>query len=624
MCGFTCLISDQPTEDAAAITRRMTEAIVHRGPDDGGVEQHGRVSLGFRRLSILDLSPAGHQPMLSPDGTLAIVFNGEIYNFIELREELRAKGHVFRSSGDTEVLLHAYMEWGPACVERLNGMWAFAIHDRRDATVFGARDRWGIKPLFVHAQGRTVIVASEIKCILASGLYTARLDRATAAAFLYENELDEGVATFFEGIGQIPPGHMFRISRDGGLTQSRYWNLAAIVEEHSPADPASRFAELFEDSVRMHMRSDVPVGVNLSGGLDSTSIICASARVRAEQGASGKLCAFSYLPQEFNERGYVSDTLAQTGAAPIELHTSADRLWNDLRTVLRFQDEPVHSLTAVVGYQLMGLASDHGIKVILNGQGADETIGGYPNYFRDAWYSLMRSGRMGTAWQQVAAYAEGHGRNGRRMFLDLLRHFAQSQLSALSAYRRLQTRRRLERLGEESWIDRDLLRSLRPLPESAPPADLRSSLLRSVETSPLPIYLRVEDRNSMAHSIEVRLPFLDVRLVSMLFTLPPLWKLNGPWNKFVLREGMRGRIPESVRARLDKMGFPTPAAQWFRSELRGPLQEVLAQLPDGDGSLLRKREVLSLLERHGRGEDQTSRLFNAAQFAIWGGQHGFL
>jgi asparagine synthase (glutamine-hydrolysing) len=624
MCGFTCLISDHPAEEAAAITRRMTEAIVHRGPDDGGLEQHGRVSMGFRRLSILDLSPAGHQPMLSPDGVLAIVFNGEIYNFIELRDELRARGHVFRSTGDTEVLLHAYMEWGPACVERLNGMWAFAIHDRRDGTVFGARDRWGIKPLFVHSQGRTTIVASEIKCILASGLYTARLDRSAAAAFLYENELDEGVSTFFQGIGQIPPGHAFRISRDGTLSQSRYWSLSAIAEQGNPADPAAHFAELFEDSVRMHMRSDVPVGVNLSGGLDSTSIICASARVRAEQGAAGKLCSFSYLPQEFNERGYVNDTLAQTGAEPIELHTSAHRLWDDLRTVLRFQDEPVHSLTAVVGYQLMGLASDHGIKVILNGQGADETIGGYPNYFRDAWYSLLRSGQLGRAWQQVAAYADGHGQNGRQLFTGLLRHVVQSQFGAIGAYRKLQARRRLERHGGEAWIDPSLLRDLRPMPDAAPASDLRSTLIRSVETSPLPIYLRVEDRNSMAHSIEVRLPFLDVRLVSMLFTLPPLWKLNGPWNKFVLREGMRGRIPESVRARMDKMGFPTPAAQWFRGELRGALQDVLGQLPDGDGSVIRKREVMSLLERHGRGEDHTGRLFNAAQFAIWGGQHGFL
>ena len=622
MCGFVVLTGPRPGAERESIVRRMMAAIRHRGPDDEGLLDVGIATLGFRRLSILDLSPLGHQPMSSDDGLVSLVFNGEIFNFIELRAQLQTAGHVFRSSGDTEVLLRSYLEWGVACVERFNGMWAFVIADRRRGRLFGSRDRFGIKPLFVckGVDGQHAF-ASEIKAIRAGGLYVDEIDRGTVADYLLGDRLDETPATFFKGIEQLPAGHSFEFGDASGWRQWRYWDPDAIAERAQP-DPAAAFADLFEDAVQMHMRSDVPVGVHLSGGLDSTSILCASARVRAAAGASGPLKAFTFADHEFDEAQYVRDTIAQTGAELVTLQTSAERVWADLPHVLASQDEPAHSLTAVIGYQLMRLTREHGIPVILNGQGADESLGGYPSYFRDGWVTLLRDGGLGATWREVTAHAQASGKVRSRLFADLLRHVMQSSLSRLAAYRAVAARRQARGRPAAAWV--------RPsLPDSAPGGldhqsnDLRSSLMRSMQTSPLPIYLRVEDRNSMAHSIEARVPFLDHRLVELAFSLGREWKLRGALNKFVLREGMRGRIPESVRARRDKMGFPTPSQRWLRGELHDKLRELIGDAAPAAAEFVDRDALLALLARHRSGQsNHHGELVRAAQFLLWQGMLG--
>jgi asparagine synthase (glutamine-hydrolysing) len=312
----------------------------------------GRVALGFRRLSILDLTPAGHQPMSAADGKVTIVFNGEIYNFVELRHELEGLGHRFHSTGDTEVLLRSYLQWGKDCLPRLNGMWSFVIHDARSGKLFGARDRFGIKPLFLFRGGDHVVFASEIKAILASGLSSRAVNWRVASSFLVDGRLDETHETFYADIEQVPASFAFEVEASGAYRQWRYWNIEDAAAAHGE-NPAQAFAELFEDAVRLHMRSDVPVGIHLSGGLDSTSIACASARVRKEANASGPLAVFSYIAPEFDESEYIRSTVAQTRAQLIELETSPERLWADLERMLWFQDEPVHTLTALVSFQLM-------------------------------------------------------------------------------------------------------------------------------------------------------------------------------------------------------------------------------------------------------------------------------
>ncbi|WP_213044355.1 asparagine synthase (glutamine-hydrolyzing) [Nitrospira defluvii] len=597
---------------------RMADSLFHRGPDDSGIYLDASVGMGFRRLSILDLSEAGHQPMVTADQQCVLVFNGEIFNYVELRAELRTLGYEFRSSGDSEVLLAAYREWGRECLARLNGMWAFVIYDRRRRCLFGSRDRFGVKPLYVSREGGVVQFASEIKALRASGYLRTGINWKTAAAFLLEGRLDSQAETFYEGIEEIPPGSGFEVGLDGTWQQWLFWSLESL----SPTiveNPADTFADLFEDSVRIRMRSDVPVGVCLSGGLDSTAIICAAARQQGEGGARSReaLQAFCYMAKEFDESRYIADTLAQTHAQLRQLETSPSELWSDLQKLLWFQDEPVHTMTAVVGYQLMRLAASHGIRVVLNGQGADETIAGYSSYFQDYWVSLIQRGRVGDAWRAITEYSQAHGGSASQRFKEAVVRCVSWKLHKVHAYRNWAQARRQARLRENRWYSHELLSYAGSGAAATPVATLSHALKQSIVSAPLPLYLRIEDRNSMAHSVEARLPFLDYRLVSFVCGLPDEWKVRGPWNKYVLREGMRGRMPESVRGRVDKMGFPTASKKWFAHDLYEPLRDVLASQTVRERGIYNAKVILADLERHRKGEaDFANRLFHIAEFEL--------
>jgi asparagine synthase (glutamine-hydrolysing) len=617
MCGIAVAVGVNGRAIERVVLERMTKSLLHRGPDDGGIYLEGSVGLGFRRLSILDLSDAAHQPMVSDDGQCVLVFNGEIFNYLELRDELLQLGHTFRSSGDSEVLLTAYRQWGRDCLSKLNGMWAFMILDRTRRCLFGSRDRFGIKPLYFCRNSDTVLFASEIKAVRASGYYQGGVNWKTAAKFLLEGRLDSQVETFYDGIEQISPGGGFELFLDGTWRHWIYWSLDHL-SPMAANDSATTFAELFEDSVRLRMRSDVPVGVCLSGGLDSTSIICAAARHRehAIGGSTGSLLAFCYMAKEYNESAYISDTLAQTNAQLKQLQTSPIELWNDLRSVLWHHDEPVHTMTAIVGYQLMRLAASQGIRVVLNGQGADETIGGYSSYFPDYWVTLLRQGQVRAAWSAITAYTAAHGGNPRSLFTAAVSRLLAWEGYKIKAYRTWAGFRKRRRTRKNVWFSEELPRYL--FNDEPPKHGLLSSILKqSVTVDPLPLYLRIEDRNSMAHSVEARLPFLDYRLVSFLFNLSDDWKVRGPWNKFVLREAMRERIPESVRSRVDKMGFPTAGQKWFAHDLYEPVRDLLQSRAARERGIYNTSAILKDLERHRRGEiDAANRLFHVVEFEI--------
>lgn len=617
MCGFSVVVSIGSMPVASTVVERMTEVIRHRGPDDEGTYFSDPVAMGFRRLSILDMSPFGHQPMLSEDQQVVLVFNGEIYNYLELRGELLALGHPFKSSGDTEVLLRAYLQWGTECVRRFNGMWAFVLYDRRSGRLFGSRDRFGIKPLYRYADGGHVLFASEIKSIRASGLYRGGTNWRTASRYLVEGLLDDTPETFYTNIDQIAPGMAFELTLEGGFKEWRYWSLDALRPE-SVADPARAFAELFEDAVRLHMRSDVPVGVHLSGGLDSTSIVCASARLREATGASGPLMAFSYMAPEFDESKYIADTIEQTHATLVKLQTDPVRLWGLLKEVLAFQDEPIYSMMPLVGYELMRLTASNGIKVILNGQGADETIAGYPSYFGDYWSSLLIAGRVPEAWREIGNHVALHGGNRPRLMLKQLRRVAQQRLGQIGSYRSIANWKRRMKHRDHRWFTRQFTDHLleQDPPEAA--VGLNDSLAYSIYRTPLPRILRIEDRNAMAHSIESRLPFLDYRLVSLVFGLPLNWRMRGPWNKYVLREAMRGRIPESARTRVDKMGFPVPASNWLADVLREPVLDLMMSREARERGIFHVDAIIRDIERHRKREVNLSEaIFNVAQFEVW-------
>ncbi|HYT05039.1 MAG TPA: asparagine synthase (glutamine-hydrolyzing) [Gemmatimonadales bacterium] len=620
MCGLVGMLGLAGRQADAALLTRMAQSIAHRGPDDSGLYLDHQVGFGFRRLSILDLSPTGHQPMASEDGQLVIVFNGEIYNYVELRDELRAAGYRFRSTSDTEVLLAAYRHWGVECLSRLNGMWAFVIHDCRRGVLFGARDRFGVKPLFVHRAKDCWLLASEAKAILASGLYARDTNWQVAADFLIDGKLDETPATFYAGIEQVPPGGAFELRLDGTWRQWTYWSLPAVEPEAAAAvNIEETVAELLEDAVRIRLRSDVPVGVCLSGGLDSTAIICAMARNRpgGAAGQAAPLLAFCYHESAFDERAYIADTLVQTGALLRRISLAPTAMWDSLAEVLRFQDEPIISGAPIAGFHLMKLAANNGVKVVLNGQGADETLAGYPSYFHDYWYTLLRTARVARAWHEMQEYAAGYGTSAGHLFLRSLSRVFYHQLQRFRPYRSL-VRRRDTRRREQRWFAPSLFERLVPNEVGYEDPDLNAVLRRSVERAPLPHYLRLEDRNSMAHGVEARLPFMDYRLVSLAFRMPADRKMEGIWNKALLRRSLRGRIPDSVRNRVEKMGFPTSLHMWVTGVLAEPLHDILTSRGARERGIYSVDEILRSLAKNHRIEPEAAlQLFHVAEFELW-------
>jgi len=432
---------------------RMSKAIRHRGPDDDGLYLSDPIGFAFRRLSILDLSPSGHQPMTSADGHYTIVFNGEIYNYIELRKELTNLGCAFVSSGDTEVLLHAYAVWGSKCVHKLNGMWAFLIHDKPRELVFGSRDRFGIKPLYIYRGRDEFFMASEIKGIRSSGCHRESVNWNIATQFLLAGRLDESDETFFSNIEKVPAGSSFEINYAGRYESWRYWTLPECTS-YEGSDLSTRFRELFDDSVKMRLRSDVPIGVFLSGGLDSTAIACTAVAQRKHRtnSESTRLKAFCFHSPEHDETRYIRDTLDQTQAELVSLGSEPERIWDCLSKVLWFHDEPVHSMTALVGFMLSRMTAENNIKVVLNGQGADETLAGYPSYFRPYWISLLSGGRIRELYHAISTANEYFGASVLTRIIDLVRHQVQSNLRGSHLYRHLAGYRQTRERARNGWF----------------------------------------------------------------------------------------------------------------------------------------------------------------------------
>lgn len=618
MCGFVMSLSANGSPPDAALTQKMAQLIAHRGPDDEGTFSEHEVAFAFRRLAIFDLTAAGHQPLFSADGRHVIVFNGAIYNFIELRAELRGLGHVFRSSGDTEVLLAAYREWGAECLHRLNGMWAFVIYDRERRRVFVARDRFGVKPLFWCYDARGLVLASEIKAVRDSGYARGALNKSVVARFLVDCDIDDSDQTFYADVHRVPAGSYFEGDATRPPTFRRFWDLAeAAAGLEEPTDPAERFRELFYDAVRLRMRADVPSGVLLSGGLDSTAIVTGMAAERAVNGADpAELHALCYLDPAFDEQVFIEATLKQTRATLKRLDTGPEEIWKTFQEHLWHQDEPVHSFTSAVVYQLMKLARDNGLKVVLNGQGADEALAGYPTYFVQYWCDLLRAGQFRRVHGEVMQFALAHQQSPLALHAATAWRWFNLLRARLPGHRAIAARWHRSRIERYRWLGDDLRQSWMP-DDDVDAGTLTSALRRSVERSALPLYLRVEDRNAMAHGVEVRLPFLDYRLVTLAFRLGSHWKLRGEYTKFVLRAAMRGRIPEIVRTRVQKFGFPTSAEHILQTVLLERCRDLVSTRAVRESGVFNIREVDRLLNAERTDATFSKRLFQITQLAMW-------
>jgi asparagine synthase (glutamine-hydrolysing) len=554
MCGIAGHLSFTGHPDTDLVTR-MSARLAHRGPDGEGSYADDHIALAHRRLAIIDLSPDGAQPMANEDGTLQIVYNGEIYNYIELREELREKGHVFRTKTDTEVILHAYEEWGNECLSRFNGMWAFALWDTLKKTLFCARDRFGIKPFYYTLNDDGFLFASEIKALLEHPGVGTTPEDPLLLTFLASGVSDHTGKTMFHGVSQIPPSHYLIVESDHLGKAVRYWNLTINNAYGSngtdDASVARLFLEHLNRSVRLRLRSDVPVGTCLSGGIDSSTIVMLINRlIRNEAprsvGDRQKTFSIVFPGTAFTEEQFVR-VLTESSGVDASLHTpDPGNLWNDLRDLLIAQDEPFGSLSIYAQYEVMRIASRQ-VKVVLDGQGADELLGGYIAYQIPYLWGLLRSGSLAGFFTELTGTLRHHG----------------GFFPGAAAQDRIRKRRQ-----------RLLKGRFNPVSRYAGTLDtvLHSELL---ETN-LPVMLHWEDRNSMAFSIEARVPFLDFLLVEYTASLPLSQKIRGGITKYVLRSAVRGLIPDTIRCRKDKMGFVTPEEVWMKTVLSSSVREILS------------------------------------------------
>ncbi|MGX5735319.1 asparagine synthase (glutamine-hydrolyzing) [Bosea thiooxidans] len=578
MCGIFAAVG-------LPVTPERIDIVAHRGPDGRGWRDYsspaGPVALGHRRLAIIDTTNAGLQPMTDASGRYHLVFNGEIYNYIELREELRARGEVFVSESDSEVLLRCYILWGVDCLPRLRGMFAFVVWDDREKLLFAARDRYGIKPLYYAALPGGVAFASEIKQLLDLPGGTRRINLARAHDFLAGGISDHTAETMFQGIHQLRGGEACTVTpRESGPAGLRIerWHKVALPELGSidEASAAERFRDLLSDSVRLHLRADVPVGSCLSGGLDSSSIVCLMATMLPEGAPGQHTVSACYADKAIDEKPFMDAVIAKTGAQPHFVFPRAEDLFSRASDISWHQDEPFGSTSIFAQWCVFEMARAAGIKVMLDGQGADEILAGYHSFFPVYLAELARSARLLTLAQTFAARRRIHGQGYTAQALRLAFSLAPDRAKAL-------VRRTHRGQAQHGWLSSGAMAELDRQPTAletaaaslglAPPRDIASLCLVMAHASNMPMLLHWEDRNSMAHGIEARVPFLDPPLADFALALGNQHKLVGADTKRVLRRAMGNLLPREVSERRDKLGFATPETSWMRGPLRGPVED---------------------------------------------------
>jgi asparagine synthase (glutamine-hydrolysing) len=640
MCGITGFVSPRPVTAAPVV--RMNRMIRHRGPDDegylllpspiaaplacGGPDTPGdawrrqsaympaaaigecedtpvMLAFGHRRLSILDLSACGHQPMCTADRRYWIIYNGEVYNYLEVRSELEAVGYRFHSGSDTEVILAAWQEWGAECMLRFVGMWAFAIYDCRRNELFLARDRFGIKPLYYWiAPGGVFCFGSEIKQFTAYPGWRATVNPQRTYDFLAWGASDHTDETMFAGVYQLRPGHSIRLHAldfsadcDGRVPSARWYELEAEPFSGTFADAAAEFGARFGDAVRMHLRSDVAVGSCLSGGLDSSSIVCAVNRELQAQGATHLQQTFSACSEvaRFDERAWIDEVVRATRVQAHYVYPRLEDLFEDAPSITWHQDEPFGSTSIYAQWSVFRLAARAGVNVMLDGQGADEHLAGYHEYFGPRFAGLFRSGDWPGLWHDVAATRRMHG------YSQLHAAKLVANVMLPEALRQPLRARAGKAHATPDWLDLEALGALPrdPLAQlGAYSESVQGASRMQLTATRLQRLLHWEDRNSMAHSVESRVPFLDHRLVEFVLGLPDDFKIAAGVTKRVQRAGMSGVLPERIRDRVDKRGFETAEAVWMKEQAPDLFRARLREAIDLSGGLLRPDETCRLLE----------------------------
>ncbi len=621
MCGIAGILrlgAGQVTPEDVGLVGRMTDAIAHRGPDDHGIWNDARVALGFRRLSIIDLSSAGHQPMGNEDGSVQIIYNGETYNFRELlqRFQLKEKGHAFRSRTDTEVLIHLYEELGPAMGQHLNGMFAFALWDQKQQLLHLVRDPYGVKPLFYQQDADYFRFGSEIKVILADARFQRRVNLQAINDFLTFDYIP-GTQTAFAGVHEVPPGHWMTIDSTGKTTLTRYWEASWAVDESITAETSvARARELMEQAVQRQLVADVPVGVMLSGGLDSSALVAYMSRHHPDPIHTYSV---GFEDASFNELPWARIVAQQFKTIQREVVVTADRARALLLDYLRFIDEPYADGSAIPTYYVCQMARED-VTVVLSGEGGDEAFAGYETYaaYKASKYfrHLPAALRNGVIRPLVNQLPVSH----KKLSLEfkLKRFLGGQDLSPAEAHlwwRVVLTEAQKSALWRpevrERFAAEPSLRHFSANFDRPGPSDTLARLMRLDCAVFLPDDLMIKnDRMSMAHSLEARVPFTDPDLTEFMSRVPERIKLPGLKKKRVMREALTGVLPESILNK-KKVGLEMPYARWLRQEMRDLTDKYLGPANIQATGLFRPEAVGQLVQEHLDGRRDHGR-------ALWG------
>ncbi|HEV2705671.1 MAG TPA: asparagine synthase (glutamine-hydrolyzing) [Pyrinomonadaceae bacterium] len=635
MCGINGIafsLKSGRTADARLV-ERMRDTLTHRGPDDAGLFVEGGIGLGHRRLSIVDVA-AGHQPMTNEDGTLRVIFNGEIYNHADFRDELEARGHVYQTHCDTETILHLYEEHGGACVEHLRGMFAFAIWDARRRELFIARDRLGVKPLYyVHTDDGSLYFASEIKALLEARAVRAELNSEALPDYLANHATSED-ETLFRGVRRLMPGHTLKWSEDGRIVIKKYWDVRFADGETSDEETDNgrrrsddeyieEWRELFRTSVRLRLMADVPLGMFLSGGIDSSAI---AAMMSGMVDEPVKTFSVAFHERGANELEYARLVAHAYRTDHHEVLVTPEQFFDALPMLVWHEDEPIAHPSSVALYYVSRLAARH-VKVVLTGEGSDEMLAGYERY-RKTLFNLA----LGARYRTLTPAPLRHGVRALvralpasrlrqklgRTFLNVAPDIESIYFDNFAVFPRAmqeqlltrEARARVVRLDPYAGVSRHLART--------DAESLLERLLYADTKTYLHELLMKQDQMSMAASIESRVPFLDHKLVEYTARLPERLKLRRGWTtKYILRRSMQGVLPEAILKR-PKMGFPVPVGEWFRGRFGGVVDEyVLSERVMARG-LFEPDFLRALVARHRAGtEDHAERLWSLVNFEMW-------
>ncbi len=593
MCGILSIINTKVNAGSEHLIKACS-IIKHRGPDDEGFltwtgggpptvwagndtaastlnhwkyqpldpGQKFKVGFGHRRLSILDLSPAGHQPMQYHKAGLAITFNGEVYNYIEIKSELEKLGHQFYSTSDTEVILHAWAQWGVQCLDKFNGMFSFVILDYHKKQLYAVRDRFGVKPLFYYKGTTALYLTSEIKQIKTSPEYKFRLNEPIARQYLATGAVNHTENTFDTQIKQLPAGHYLYmdVSADTADFQiTKWYSLKPAKWVGSYEDAASKFRNLLTDAVSLRLRSDVTVGSCLSGGMDSSSIVCIAAELLKANGvfAGQETVTACYDNARYDEWKFAEEVIKKTHANPHRVFPSFTQLQQEIDAFLWHQDEPTGSTSQFSQWAVFKGTHEAGLKVMIDGQGADEQLAGYGSNDIALYTGLLKKARFTTLLDEAQHYKKEKGVWPKGFLLAALQLNTGKTITKL-----LPQKLRITNQHSVDWI------------QNTEPAgiydkhalSLQENLLRQIYSEPLPALLRYEDHNSMAWSVESRTPFMDYRFLEFTLGLPEQFIYKRGVRKTILRDAMHNIIPPAIENRTDKMGFVTPEEVWLKGE----------------------------------------------------------